>query len=243
MKTLKFDDPGKTSKSNFPVSRASGVRIVLIDDHEVFRAGMRSLISAKRDFRIAGEAKDKAEAIELVKREQPDVILLNIEMIFGDGLEMIPALFAACKTSRLAVLTGSKDPEIHRQAMELGAIGVISKEDPPDLMMHAITRIHGGGVWLDRYVTARMLGSLSAQNKRQNLSSDGKRIQALTGRERDVIKQVGFGLNNKQIAERLFISAITVHHHLTSIYSKLEVADRVELLVYAYRNRLADLPH
>ena len=228
--------------SVLPKPQVSEVRIILVDDSELVRAAIKALISSKGDFSVVGEAGDKAQAADLIRRERPDVILLNIDLQSGDGLGMIPDLLVACETSRLAILTSSRDPEVHRQAMSLGAIGVISKKDPPDLLTSAITRVHGGGVWLDRFVTAKVLGDLSSPGKRRNVDPEEKKIATLTDREREVIKLVGEGLRNKQIAGRLFISEVTVHHHLTSIYSKLEVADRLELVVYAYRNRLADLP-
>jgi DNA-binding NarL/FixJ family response regulator len=152
---------------------------------------------------------------------------------------MIPDLLSACKSARLAVLTGSRDPEIHRKAMLLGAIGIISTDDPPGLLLNAVKRVNGGGVWIDRHVTARMLANLSIPGE---LSPDEEKIATLTERERQVIKLVALGLKNRRIGEQLFISEVTVHHHLTSIYSKLELTGRLELIVYAYRHRLADLP-
>jgi DNA-binding NarL/FixJ family response regulator len=131
----------------------------------------------------------------------------------------------------MAVLTNSKDPEVHRQAMSKGAIGIISQEDTPGSLMNAIKRVHSGGVWLDRFVAAKMIGDLSSGNNRLNHSPDEKKIATLTDREREVVRLVGEGLNNRQIAERLYISHITVHHHLTNIYSKLDVKDRLELIV------------
>jgi len=220
----------------------SKIRVILVDDNELFRAGMKALISAKEEFAVVGEARDKAQALSIIEQEQPDVILLNAELKGDGGLEMISDLMSECETSRLAVLTGSGDPEIHQQAMSRGAIGVISKDDSPDLLMNAIKRVHAGGVWLDRFVTAEMLRNLSSGNKDQNTGREGADTASLTKREREVIRLVGEGLKNKQIAERLFISDVTVHHHLTSIYSKLRVKDRLELIVYAYRNRLAELP-
>jgi DNA-binding NarL/FixJ family response regulator len=142
----------------------------------------------------------------------------------------------------MAVLTDSKDPEIHRQAMSKGAIGIISQEDPPDSLTNAIRRVHSGGVWLDRFVAAQMIGDLSSGKNGQNRGREEKNIASLTDREREIIRLAGEGLKNNQIAERLFISPITVHHHLTNIYSKLDVKDRLELIVYAYKNRLADVP-
>jgi len=239
LRNLYFPEITGQSRSENRVPDASGVRVVLIDDHVLLRAGISSLISASDGFSIVGEAKDKSQAIAHIKHQQPDVILLNIELKSGDGLEMVPELLAACQKSRLAVLTDSRDPEIHRRAILLGASGVISKDDPPSLLLKAIARVHAGGAWL---VTAGILGELLSPKRRKEVSPERKKTAGLTQREREVIKLAGCGLKNKQIGERLFISAVTVHHHLTSIYSKLEVNDRVELLMYAYRNGLAEPP-
>ncbi len=232
-----------TMKNADPQPRTDDVRIVLIDDHELIRAGIKSLIGEKEGFVVVGEASDQLQAASVVLCEQPDVVLLNMELRAGDGLELLPAVIEACETARVVVLTDSQDPETHRKAVLLGAIGIVSKERSPDLLMKAITRVHAGEAWLDRSITASVLEELSTRNKNRQASPDEKKISTLTGREQEVIKLVGEGLKNKQIAERLFISDITVHHHLTSIYSKLEVADRLELLIYAYRNGLAVLPH
>ncbi len=228
--------PGK-QKKDVRRPHPAKIRVILIDDHALFRAGIRCILS--EHFCIAGEA-NSVQAIKLVKQERPDVILLNIDNVkYGDDLGMIPDLLAASTPSKLAVLTHSRDPEIHRQAMLFGAIGIISTEDQPDHLINAIQRVHGGGVWIDRHVTAKMLANASMPSE---LSKDAKRIATLTERERELIKMVALGLRNPQIAERLFISSVTVQHHLTSIFSKLEISDRLELIVYAYRNRLAEIP-
>lgn len=232
-----------SAKREKPAPDVPVIRIVLIDDHELLRAGISSLISANEGFRVVGEAKEKIQAIACVTQEQPDVILLNMEFESGNALPMIPDLLGACPTSRVAVLTDSKDPEIHRRAILLGVLGIISTDDPPNLLIKAIARVHAGGAWFDRSVTANMIGELLNPTKRRKLSGDAKKIAALSEREREVIRLVGAGLKNKQIGERLFISDVTVHHHLTSIYSKLQLRDKFELLIYAWRHGLADLPH
>ena len=227
-------------KNQAPQSATSNVRVLLVDDHLLFRAGMKLLICEKKGYLVVGEASSRTEALALVKSEEPDIILLSSELNESGALEMIPELFAAYEESRVLVLTGSRDPEINRRAVVLGAMGVISKEKPAETLMKAIEKIHLGEAWLDRFLTASLLGELSPRKKKPDPQQ--QKIESLTQREREVIKLVGEGLKNKQIAERLFISDITVHHHLTSVYSKLEVTDRLELLIYAYRNGLADIP-
>jgi len=154
-------------------------------------------------------------------------------------LRIIPELMTARKQSQLAVLTDSRDPEIHREAVESGAIGIISKQDPPELLFAAIRRVYSGGAWLDRFVTAKMFVHSPVSEKKL---PNSRKISRLTAREREVIHMIGMGLRNKQVADRLYISNITVHHHLTSIYSKLDVANRLELIIFAYQNRLAEVP-
>ena len=200
---------------------------------------MKSLISAEKDFSIVGEAKGRHQATDLIKSKKPHVILVNNEFNHTDSLRMIPELMAACKTSRLAIMTGSRDPKIHRGAVESGATGIISKQDPPKLLMDAIRRVHAGGAWLDRFVAGKMFINLPRLEKK---TPNGYKISRLTPRECEVIRLIGKGLTNKQIAEQLYISDVTVHHHLTSIYSKLEIANRVELIIFAYRNQLAEVP-
>lgn len=232
----------RRTESEKQIRGRSEVRIVLVDDHDLVRAGISSLLSSSNGFCVIGEAKDKVQAIASIKLGQPDVILLNVDSRSGDGVEMVPELLAACETSRLAVLTDSEDLALQRRAILLGARGVISKLEPADFLRKAIRRIHRGGVWLDRRLTASLIGELLTPNKKQKASPEERKIATLTEREREVIELVGRGLRNKQISERLFISQVTVHHHLTSIYYKLELSDRVDLVIYAYRNGLAELP-
>jgi DNA-binding NarL/FixJ family response regulator len=234
---------GRTKmRSETTETLVASVRIFLVDDHELLRAAIRSLLGEVETLAVVGEAGDRAQALARIEKEQPDIILLNADLKTGDGLEMLPDLLDICSSARVLVLTDSGDPTIHRKAMLLGAAGVLMKDKPPDLLMKAISRIHAGEAWFDRSTTATMLEELSPRNKTKLLDPDQLKIESITEREREVIKLVGEGLKNKQIAERLFISDITVHHHLTSVYSKLQVKDRLELLIYAYRNRLAELP-
>jgi len=116
------------------------------------------------------------------------------------------------------------------------------KNQSASTLVKAIERVHAGEAWLDRSTTASLLLELSPRNRAAKPDPELAKIASLTEREREVIKLVGKGLKNKQIAEKLFISNITVHHHLTSIYSKLDVSDRLDLLIYSYRNGLAHLP-
>jgi two-component system nitrate/nitrite response regulator NarL len=221
---------------------ASEIRIVLISQLELFRAGIRSLLQSKEGLKVVGEAAGEGDGIEIVKREQPDVTLLGTDANEGKGLELMPGILAAAEATRVLILSDSADPELQQKAIRLGAIGVVSKNKPADILIKAIERVHAGEAWVDRSTIAAVLGDLSPANRAKKQDPKEARIASITPREREVIRLVGEGLNSRQIAERLFISEVTVHHHLTSIYSKLEVAGRLELLIFAYRNGLAEIP-
>jgi two-component system, NarL family, nitrate/nitrite response regulator NarL len=231
-------------KNRMPKPVASLIRLVLIDGQVLSRAGIQAILSNQTDFEVVGEAPNGIDAITLVEHVQPDVILMNIGSNDGkNGLDVLPQILAVSEESRLLVLMESYDAEMQHKAVCQGAMGVITMDKPPEILIKAIERIHAGEVWLDRSMTASVLSTLSPAGRAKKIDPDEAKIKTLTERELEVIKLVGEGLKNRAIGERLFISEITVHHHLTSIYSKLEVADRLELIVYAYKNGLAQLPH
>ena len=217
------------------------IRIVTVDEHELFRAGLSLILSQQPGFEIAGSASSLREALAVVQRQKPDLVLVSL-IASGSGIEFLPDLAAVSETSKVLVLLDSGDQELLRKAVRLGAAGVLSKHAPAATLIKAIECILAGEAWLDRSTTAALLRELSPRNRPAKQDPELAKIASLTAREREVIRLAGEGLKNRQIAEKLFISDITVHHHLTSIYSKLEVADRLELLIFAYRNKLAVLP-
>ena len=229
-------------RNEIPESATAQIRIVIIDEHELFRAGLGPLLSQQKGFEVIGSAPNVPDALPLIQREHPDIILLSAGHEAGGNLNLMPEILAASNTTRILALTETTDQELIRQAIRLGAAGALSKQKPAALLVKAIECVHAGTGWLDRSTAISLLRELSPANRAPKPDPEQKKMDSLTEREREVIKLVGMGLKNKQIAEKLFISDITVHHHLTSIYSKLEVADRLELLIYSYRNGLASLP-
>lgn len=218
------------------------IRVLLVDDHAVVRAGLRMLLESQPGLSVVGEACDRAGAVPLASREQPDIVLLDLDLGVESGLDLIPDLLAAASETRILILTGIRDAQVHRRAIRLGAMGLVEKETAGDELIKAIEKVKAGEVWLDRSTTASLLAEMSqAEMSRRNDVESGK-IAMLSERERDVITLIGEGLSNKRIAERLFITETTVRHHLTSIFAKLGVSDRLALLIYAYRCRLAEPP-
>lgn len=225
-----------------PDSTRDCLRVVVIEEQELYRKGLCLLLS-QNHFDVVGDVADWSGAVALVRREKPDVVLLSITQANGPGVSVLPEIFVASEETKVLAMLESGEEDLQRQAVRLGAAGVIFKNKSADMLLKAIKCIHAGEVWLDRSTTASLLRELSPRNKPEKKDPEEIKIESLSGREREVIKLVGKGLKNKQIAEALFISDVTVHHHLTAIYSKLEVADRLELVIYAYRNGLAELPH
>lgn len=221
---------------------AKSIRVLLVDDHVVIRTALRMLMQSKPGITMIGEAGSRAEALELAARERPDIILLDLELDGESGLDFLPELLNVSNQSRVIILTGVRDQEVHHRAVSLGAMGVVRKDNAVDVLIGAIERVYAGEAWLDPSLTARVLSEMTRSGKAKKEDPEAAKIATLTEREREVLTIVGEGLKNREIAERLFISEWTVRHHLTSIFDKLGVSDRVELILYAYRHNLAKPP-
>ena len=218
------------------------IRILLVDDHAVVRAGLRLIVQSREGMTIVGEAGNRDDALSLADSEHPDIILLDLDLGGDSGMTLIADLIAAAGEARIIILTGLRDPEAHRQAVLLGAMGIVKKEKAAEVLITAIERVHQGEAWLDPSLMAGVLTEVTRSSRGRKTDPEADKIAALTNREREVIALVGEGIKSKEIAGRLFISETTVRHHLTSIFDKLGVADRVELLIYAYRHGLASPP-
>jgi two-component system nitrate/nitrite response regulator NarL len=218
------------------------IRVLLVDDHAVVRAGLRMIIQSRTGMAIVGEAGNRDEALALAASERPDIILLDLDLGGDSGMTLITDMTAAASEARVIILTGVRDPEVHRQAVLLGAMGIVRKEKAAEVLISAIERVHAGEAWLDPSLMAGVLSDMTRSSKGRKSDPEAEKIATLTNREREVIALVGEGIKSKEIANRLFISETTVRHHLTSIFGKLGVADRVELLIYAYRHGLASPP-
>jgi len=219
----------------------SSVRVLIVDDHGIMRAGLRMLLESQPGLVVVGEAATCAEAVALATDTQPDVIVLDLDLGGENAIASMPTLLRAPDT-RILVLTGVRDPEVHRQAIRQGALGLVVKEKAAETLLHAIMQVRAGEVWLERTMIAQVLGELTRPQPAPQVSAEAANIAKLTEREREVITLVGEGLRNRHIAARLYISEATVRHHLTAIFAKLGIADRFELAIYAYQHGLAKPP-
>jgi two-component system, NarL family, nitrate/nitrite response regulator NarL len=208
------------------------IRVLLVDDHAIVRQGLRMLLESRPRMQVVGEAATGEDALALIDGAPPDIVLLDLDLAGQNGLDLIPAIYRAAPRTRVIVLTGLRDAEAHQQAVRLGAMGVVLKDQASETLVTAIETVHSGESWLDRALTARMLHRMAEASPEQ------ARIGTLTAREREVIQLIAEGLSNRAIGERLHLSESTVRHHLTSIFDKLDVESRLELVIYAYRNGL-----
>lgn len=213
------------------------IRILLVDDHKTMLWGLERLIQAEAPaLTLVGSAADAAEATALCASLRPDIVLLDLDLKGSSSLEFLPALLEN-GVSRVVILSANRDQRTLTEAVKLGARGVVSKEAPTDDVLLAIRRVHEGDLWLDQSLMRSLLGQLVAPPASD---PDAQRIASLTARERAVIGILvaGQGALNKELADRACISERTLRNHLTVIYQKLAVANRLELYVYAVKHQL-----
>lgn len=214
-------------------------RVLIVDDHAIVRAGLRMLIDSQPSMTVVEMAGNPADALAFAARESPEIILLDLDLAGHDAVDLIPELRAVAKRARILVLTALKDLQAHRRAMRLGAMGVVLKDQAAETLIKAIEKVHSGEVWIDRLTMGSLIDEMTKAAERD---PEVAKIESLTPREREVINLIAEGLKNKQIGERLFIGETTVTHHLSAIFSKLEVSDRLELVIYAFSRGLAQMP-
>lgn len=224
---------GKTAEGSLPT-----IRVLLVDDQPVIRAALRALITSEGGIEVVAEAENLAGALS-EPPTQFDLVLVNLTDGDRASLGLLPELLAKASAARALVLASVRDREGHTLAMRYGAMGIAFKERTPELLIKAVQKVHAGEVWLERAMMATVLGEMSRAYDGRKTDLPSSQIATLTERERQVVGLIGEGMKNKHIAARLFISETTVRHHLTSIFDKLNVADRCELVVYAFRHGLA----
>jgi DNA-binding NarL/FixJ family response regulator len=213
------------------------IRVALADDQHLIRAGFSSLLGAEPDLEVVGEAATGREAVSLVKRTKPDVVLMDIRMPDGDGLwatEQIVADPALAGTHVVVVTTFELD-EYVAQAIRAGASGFLVKDTEPVELIRAVRVVAGGDALLSPSVTKRLLERVAGTLTN---SPDTRPLEPLTDREREVLTLVGQGLTNDEIGGRLFLSPLTAKTHVSRIMSKLLARDRVQLVVIAYETGL-----
>ena len=225
--TLQYE-PARTSAAH-----SSSIRIVIADDHPIFRDGLRKLLSLEDDFDVVGEARDGNEVLEIVRQTEPDVLLLDLRMPGMDGLSVLQNLKNAGSKTRIIILTASEDKNEFVQAMKLGCSGIVLKQTATELLYKSIRKVNAGEIWLDSHTTAAVMRQFASPGRITATDRKGRERSPLSQREREIVALVAQGFKNKEIAEKIFISEQTVKNHLHNIFDKLGVSDRLELALYA----------
>jgi two-component system, NarL family, nitrate/nitrite response regulator NarL len=219
------------------------IRILIVDEYKVFREGICLLLESQGKMQVVGEAGDCGKAISLAGREQPDVILIGLEMTQGqDPIDCFPELHAAAPKTRILVLTGAWDPMIQSRAVRRGAAGLVHKTQDGATVIKAIEKVHEGEAWLDHKLTASVLSEVLNAPPKDDPNPYETRLSTLTKREREITIFLRDGLKSREIAEKLYISTNTVRNHMASIYSKRGVTDRFDLYLFLARTQLAKSP-
>jgi two-component system nitrate/nitrite response regulator NarL len=214
------------------------IRIVIVNSHTLIRAGLRLLLESHPELKVVGEAGKTSEAVEIVLSLKPDIILLKLDPFSSIDLDIIQKLTRTSNCSRIILLARSDETQALVKAVQEGVLGVVLKTQAPNILFKAIQKVHAGEVWIERSMMANLITGLNNSQNYIALDPQVESIAQLSPRERQVIQQIGQGRKNSQIAEALCLSEATVRHHLTSIYNKLGVSDRLELLVFAHRHGL-----
>jgi two-component system nitrate/nitrite response regulator NarL len=222
--------------------RGEQIKIAIVDDHKVIREGLRMLLGAQPGYEIVGTADDSSGALSLIKEKEPDVVLLDLDLNGEISLGLIPQVNDLFPHTRVLILTGAKDLEMHQECVRLGASGLVQKDVTAEVLVKAIKTVNAGEIWFANPTIMKFLSEVRNKRSEQEKDPEATKIATLTKREKEIIGLVCEGLKNKEVAERLYISDTTVRHHLTSIFSKLEVPDRLGLVIYSYRFGLAAPP-
>jgi DNA-binding NarL/FixJ family response regulator len=207
------------------------IRVLVADDQAMVRSGFRMLLGNEPDIEVVAEAGNGVEAVQKAARFEPTVVLMDIRMPDLDGLEATRQIIAADPAARILILTTFDLDEYVYEALRAGASGFVLKDDPPEQLIAAVRTIAAGDALLSPAVTRRVI----KQFTRVPRPEPPRELDELTEREREIFALIAGGLSNAEIGERLYISDTTVKTHITHIFQKLDLRDRVQAVVLAYR--------
>ena len=216
------------------------IRILIADDHALLRQGIRNFLSLESDFEIVGEAADGEETIRRASELRPDILLLDINMPKGNGIEVATRLRETHPEIRILALTIHDDENYMMKMIQSGAAGYLLKDVEPSMMVQAIRRVHAGESFVEPSLTAKLFRGITDREAQKpapqapGMSESDK----LSAREIEVLRLIGRGMSNAEIARELYLSEKTVKNHLTNIFRKIQVSDRTQAVLFAIRHKI-----
>ena len=213
------------------------IRIVIADDHPIFRDGLRRLVEYEPEFELAGEAANGLDALEVISKAKPDILLLDLAMPKLSGIEVLRKLARARLAMKTIMLTAAIEQPQITEALRLGARGVVMKESATQLLVKSIHCVLEGQYWVGRDNVSGLIAALQKADIPREAPAE---TYHLTAREREVINAIVEGFTNKEIASRYKISERTVKHHLSNIFDKVGVSNRLELALFSVNHSLME---
>jgi len=221
--------------------KSQGVRILIADDHPIFRDGLKRLLESERDFKVIGEACDGVEAVTMARQLKPEILLLDLAMPRRPGLEALREMSSDTGSVRVILLTAAAEKEQIVEALQLGARGVVLKDSATQILLKSIRAVMNGEYWVGRESVSNLVQYLRGLVGTAGDTARKKRY-GLTPRELEIVSAVVAGYANKEIAEHFKISEDTVKHHLSNIFDKVGVSTRLELALFAVNQALPFKP-
>lgn len=213
------------------------IRVLLVDDHVLIREGIKQILELEGDIEVVGQAKDGEEAFKKVEILKPEVVLLDINMPNMNGIETLRKFKDIGVESKIIMLTIHEDREYIMKTIKLGADGYILKDSTADSFIQGVRDVVNG----KQYIQPKLVNLADTSLNKTNVDLALEKINSLTKREYEVLTLIAEGLNNKDLAAKLFISEKTVKNHVSSIFKKLELNDRVQAAIFAYKNDIKKL--
>jgi len=234
-------DSGATAGAADAQRGPDPIRVLIVDDHALFRRGLEMVLAEEAGIDLVGEASDGAEAVEKAGEALPDVVLMDIRMPRSSGIEACRAMKEVAPSTKIVMLTISDEEEDLFEAIRAGASGYLLKDIPYDEVADVVRAVHGGQSLINPSMAAKLLTEFAALAKREE-SERAEQVPAprLTEREIEVLKLVARGMNNRDIAKELFISENTVKNHVRNILEKLQIHSRMEAVMIAVRENLIE---